>query len=137
MALLVNIDVADLDAATDFYTRGLGLRVGRRLGGSGVELLGLEAPVYLLAKPSGSLPFDGAIARRDYQRHWTPVHLDFAVEDIEAAVDRAMAAGATREGHIETHAWGKIALMADPFGHGFCFVQFVGAGYDAIAAPSR
>jgi hypothetical protein len=31
------------------------------------------------------------------------------------------------------HKWGKLALMADPFGHGFCFVQFVGRGYDEIA----
>ena len=23
--------------------------------------------------------------------------------------------------------------MADPFGHGFCCVQFLGRGYDAIA----
>jgi len=34
---------------------------------------------------------------------------------------------------IATHKWGKLALMADPFGHGFCFVQFVGRGYDEIA----
>jgi len=33
---------------------------------------------------------------------------------------------------ITTHKWGKLALMADPFGHGFCFVQFVGRGYDEI-----
>lgn len=29
--------------------------------------------------------------------------------------------------------WGKLALMADPFGHGFCFLQFLGSGYDEIA----
>jgi hypothetical protein len=23
--------------------------------------------------------------------------------------------------------------MADPFGHGFCFIEFVGRGYDEIA----
>jgi hypothetical protein len=23
--------------------------------------------------------------------------------------------------------------MADPFGHGICFIQFVGRGYDEIA----
>jgi hypothetical protein len=32
-----------------------------------------------------------------------------------------------------TQKWGRLALMADPFGHGFCFVQFLGAGYDEIA----
>ena len=27
--------------------------------------------------------------------------------------------------------------MADPFGHGFCFIQFLGRGYDEIADYSR
>jgi len=26
-----------------------------------------------------------------------------------------------------------IALMADPFGHGFCLIEFRGRGYDEIA----
>jgi hypothetical protein len=32
-----------------------------------------------------------------------------------------------------THEWGRLALMADPFGNGYCFVQFLGGGYDEIA----
>ena len=28
---------------------------------------------------------------------------------------------------------GKIAHLADPFGHGVCLVQFLGRGYDEIA----
>jgi hypothetical protein len=45
----------------------------------------------------------------------------------------ALSAGARLEEPISTHRWGKLALMADPFGHGFCFVQFLGRGYDEIA----
>lgn len=33
---------------------------------------------------------------------------------------------------IAAHKWGKLALMADPFGHGFWFLQFLGRGYDEI-----
>jgi uncharacterized glyoxalase superfamily protein PhnB len=55
------------------------------------------------------------------------------VDEIEAAVRKAVSAGARLEKSIATHRWGKLALMADPFGHGFCFVQFVGRGYDEIA----
>jgi lactoylglutathione lyase len=87
-------------------------------------------------KARGSTPFAGADdagARRTYGRHWTPVHLDFVVPDIDAAVARAEAAGAVREGAIADHAWGRIALFSDPFGNGFCVLQFVGRGYDAIA----
>ena len=37
------------------------------------------------------------------------------------------------EGEIQTHRWGRIAHMADPFGHGICFIQLLGRGYDEIA----
>lgn len=131
--LVVNIDVDDLAAAVRFYTRALELRVGRRFGEQGVELLGAEAPIYLLAARPGTPPFDGAAAVRDYGRHWTPVHLDLVVEDIDAAVARAVAAGATVESPVTQHAYGKLAVLADPFGHGFCFLRFEGGGYDAIA----
>lgn len=66
-------------------------------------------------------------------RHWTPVHLDFVVPDLDAAIDRARLAGATLEGAPTTHAYGRLALLADPFGHGFCLIEFTGRGYDAIA----
>jgi predicted enzyme related to lactoylglutathione lyase len=70
---------------------------------------------------------------RGYDRHWTPVHLDFAVDDLEAAVAQAVAAGARLELQIAERKWGRIAVLADPFGHGFCLLQFVGRGYDEIA----
>jgi predicted enzyme related to lactoylglutathione lyase len=55
------------------------------------------------------------------------------VEDLDAAVARAEAAGAALEAPVTTSAWGRLALMADPFGHGFCLLQFLGRGYDEIA----
>jgi hypothetical protein len=48
-------------------------------------------------------------------------------------VNKAASAGATLEGSVTTHQWGRLALMADPFGNGYCFVQFLGRGYDEIA----
>ncbi len=133
MQLLVNIDVDDLDRATDFYVRAFGLKVGRRFGADGVELLGGAAPIYLLSKPAGSRATSEASQLRDYRRHWTPVHLDLVVDDMDAAVARALAAGAKLEQQVRTSNWGKLAPMADPFGHGFCLVQFLGRGYDEIA----
>jgi lactoylglutathione lyase len=131
--LLVNIDVDDLSRATRFYTDAFELRVGRRFGEGGVELLGAPVPLYLLVKASGTAPFAGASGARSYGRHWTPVHLDFVVQDIHAALARAEAAGAVREGELHEHAWGKLALLADPWGNGLCLLQFVGRGYDEIA----
>jgi predicted enzyme related to lactoylglutathione lyase len=130
--LLINIDVEDLDAAAQFYCTALELRVGRRFGSRALELLGGEAPLYLLARPAGSQPIPMAHTERTYQPHWTPVHLDFAVTELEAALARAQAAGATLEHDISEQAYGRIAVLRDPFGHGFCLLEFSARGYDAI-----
>jgi lactoylglutathione lyase len=132
-SLIVNVDVDDLQKGVAFYTEALGLRVGRRFDGQWIELVGAEASIYLLVAKPGTAPFRGAAVQRGYARHWTPIHLDFAVEDIAAAVGRAVAAGATVELPIAERPYGKLAVLADPFGHGFCFLQFEGHGYDAIA----
>ena len=60
------------------------------------------------------------------------MHLDFVVDDVELAVARAIAAGATLENGPQSHAYGRLALLADPFGNGFCLLQFTGRGYDEI-----
>ena len=133
--ILVNIDVDDLERGTRFYCEGLGLRVGRRFEGW-VELVGAEAPIYLLPKAPGSSVSPVTKETRDYARHWTPVHLDFVVDDIRSAMQRALEAGATLERDVTTHAYGKLALMADPFGNGFCLLQFTGRGYDEITVTS-
>jgi predicted enzyme related to lactoylglutathione lyase len=133
MDVLVNIDVDDLPKAIAFYERAIGLRTGRRFGAFAVEMLGASSPVYLLLKPDGTKPAPGADDLRRYRRHWTPVHLDIVVPDIDAAVGQAIEAGATIEGEVQTHAWGRLAQIADPFGHGICFIQFLGRGYDEIA----
>jgi lactoylglutathione lyase len=131
MRLLVNIDVPNLDAATRFYTDAFDLRPARRLGGGVIELTGAEAPIYLLQKDSGTP--GAARAERDYTRHWTPLHLDVVVDDLDAALARALAAGAVQEGEVRTSDWGRIVQLADPFGHGWCLLQFVGRGYDEIS----
>lgn len=133
MGLLVNIDVPDLEAAVAFYTGAFGLEVGRRFGGDMAELTGWPAPLYLLRKTAGTV--GAGDSRRFYARHWTPVHLDVVVDDVAAALARAVAAGAVAEGEIRTAAWGRLAPLADPFGHGLCLIEFLNRGYDEIADP--
>ena len=132
--LVVNIDVPDMEAGIAFYTRALGLEVGRRFDEDFVELLGTDVPIYLLRKDSGTAigPADGDVRR--YTRHWSPIHPDFLVEDIESAIARAVAAGAVQEGTTCDDVYGKLAMFADPFGHGFCLIQFNERGYDAYLA---
>lgn len=130
--VLINIDVDDLDRAVDFYTRAFDLRRGRRLGDTVIELVGAAAPIYLLLKHKDTLPARTAQHARDYSRHWTPVHLDLVVDDVDATVDRAVAAGAIVENPAQDHVWGRIAHLADPFGHGFCILAFRNRGYDEV-----
>ena len=137
MQALINVDVDDLDEATRFYEAAFGLKVGRRFSVDGVEMLGSSAPIYLLVKAAGTAASSTTPRRRSYSRHWTPVHLDFVVEEIDSAVRQAVDAGAQLESPVSTHRWGRLALMVDPFGHGFCFVQFLGRGYDEIAVEEH
>lgn len=132
--LLINIDVEDLPRAEAFYCTAFALTPARRFGDGGVELLGAQAPIYLLAKPAGTHDRHATATTRHYDRHWTPLHLDFVVDDLDTAITRATAAGAVPEGETRTHVWGRIAQFADPFGHGFCLLQFLGRGYDEIAS---
>src|SRR5689334_15491523 len=101
--VFINVDVDDLDEGVAFYRSALGLEVARRLGPDIVELAGAQAPIFLLSKAASTPIARGSDVKRDYRRHWTPVHLDFAVSDVVAAVDRAVAAGAVLESEIETH----------------------------------
>lgn len=131
MKLLVNIDVADLASAEAFYTAAFGLAVGRRFGDAVIELLGAGTPIYLLKKTPGST--GAAQSPRHYARHWTPIHCDLVVADLGPALTQALAAGATQEGEVREANWGRIVQLADPFGHGWCLLQFLGRGYDEIA----
>src|SRR5262249_29307741 len=125
MDILVVVDVDDIERGIAFYENALGLTLGRRLfDGSVAEMVGASSKIQLLEKPAGSIPFAGASSLRHYDRHWTPVHIDFEVDDVAQAVGRAVAAGATLEDGIHSFKWGDLALLSDPFGHGFCFLRF-------------
>ncbi len=118
----IAIDVPSLGLAVDFYTGALGCEKVRDqapnmsvLSADGVEL-------YLLEKEASATPIPGDSGGRSYERHWTPVHLDFASSDVPAAVARVLESGGAHEGG-EKGEWGEIAYCADPFGNGFCLIR--------------
>ena len=61
------------------------------------------------------------------------MHLDFIVPDIDAAVARLTALGATLDRPVQDADYGRMANMADPFGNGFDLIEFFGSGYDAVS----
>src|SRR3546814_20497259 len=85
-----------------------------------------------ILKPAGSATGPGGGDFRHYNRHWTPVHPDFSVADLGDAIARARAAGAVQEGETLDLPYGRQAMFADPFGNGFCLIEFNEQGYDAL-----
>lgn len=41
------------------------------------------------------------------------------MEDINGALSRAVVAGAVSELPVSERRWGRLAVLADPFGHGY------------------
>lgn len=54
------------------------------------------------------------------------------MDDLAAALTRALAAGAKQESEPSHHAYGRLVLLSDPFGHGVCLLEFNERGYDAL-----
>jgi hypothetical protein len=120
MRIAVSVDVPDLGQGLAFWG-ALGFAEEMRPYPGLVVVAQGTARLLLLERPAGSLPHVGG-APRDYARHWTPVHLDLHVDDPAALRDRALAAGATLEAWHDRPGYPQVAMMADPFGHGFCLI---------------
>jgi catechol 2,3-dioxygenase-like lactoylglutathione lyase family enzyme len=130
----VYVEVSDLDRALAFYVGGLGLRELRRFTPRWVELAGARVPIHLLARPEPEFRAGAATLRRDYVRHWTPVHLDFVVDSLQTAVTRALAAGGVLDRDIVDHRYWRMANLADPFGNGVDLIEFAEGGYEAFVS---
>lgn len=129
MRVIVNIDVPDLAEAIGFYGAALGLQLTRVLDDDVAELAGASSVVYLLQRPAGSLPVHALPLARDYARHWTPVHMDFVVDDLAQAARRALDAGAIQESECVDWKGSSCISFSDPFGHGFCLIAFARGTY--------
>ena len=129
MRVMVNIDVPELEPAIAFYCAALGLRLRRVLDDDVAELGGAYCMVYLLRQPAGSTAVHGLPVARDYARHWTPVHMDFVVDDVFEAARRALDAGATQESGWVEWRGSRCITFSDPFGHGFCLIEFERESY--------
>lgn len=129
MKLIVNIDVPELAQGVAFYTAALGLQLSRTLDGDVAELMGASSAIYLLQNSAGSRPVSKLAIARDYARHWTPVHLDFVVDHIGDAARRALEAGAIQQSDCIEWRGAKCITFADPFGNGFCLIEFAADTY--------
>ncbi|MFO0763186.1 MAG: VOC family protein [Byssovorax sp.] len=122
MKINVSIDVPTLEEGLKFFGDAFGfVEVARPHPGYAVLSAG-DVTIGLLAKPAGSSPAKGSDDVRRYERHWTPVHVDFTVDDFDATLARAIEAGARSEQVHRMAGYPPIAFCSDPFGHGFCII---------------
>ena len=127
------IEVSELALGMNFYCDGLGLSLKRQLSPRWVELQGAGTPIYLLGNRPETADLGSTSATRSFERHWTPVHLDFVVTSLDEMVKRLLDFGATRDQAIKEREYGRIANMADPFGNGFDLIGCAGDGYEAVS----
>jgi predicted enzyme related to lactoylglutathione lyase len=122
MKYSVTIDVPQLDEGLHFYRDALGLTEVARPIPTYVLLNCGDAQIGLIEKPAGTKPAKGADDVRRYERHWTPVHIDFHVDDLETVLAKVLNAGGKCEQKFEVGGRPPIAFCSDPFGNGFCIV---------------
>jgi predicted enzyme related to lactoylglutathione lyase len=115
----LNVEVGDLDAASAFYTKLLGVQGRRQAGGRCYFECG-AVTLQVLDVSSVRQPHPAAKA------------LYFTVKNLEAAFERANALGClSREdvhdapgGGIVVRPWGERSFYAeDPWGNPLCFVE--------------
>ena len=104
--LFVNVDchgveVADLDAAIDFYVNRLGhALLWRSETGAGLRLRDAEEMPELVL----------------HTDHW-PIATALRVDDVDRAIERFVDAGGSLQRGPEEIAIGKLAVVEDPFGN--------------------
>ena len=117
----VSIDVSNLKQAETFYVEALGCKKVRDQGD--MVVLSVEnSDIYLQEKEAGTKPLPSSPVVRDYERHWTPIHLDFICDNVDEIVAKILKLGGLHEGG-DSGDWGSIAYCADPFGNGFCVIN--------------
>jgi len=119
----VSVDVPNLADGVKFYCEAFGFtKKAEPFPGLAILDAG-GATMCILEKAAGSKPAQGSEDVRRYERHWTPVHLDIHVDDLDAAIARAVTAGAVTEQVHKHPGHGSAAFCADPFGNGFCLIE--------------
>jgi predicted enzyme related to lactoylglutathione lyase len=119
----VSIDVPNLAQGVAFYCAAFGFSKKAEPVPGVAVLHGLNTELCLLEKPAGSMPSPNTNDRRSYERHWTPVHLDFHVEDLHLTLQHLEALGAKREQVFDNPGHSSAAFCTDPFGNGFCVLE--------------
>lgn len=117
-----SIDVPDLERGLGFYARVFGFVETTRPFPTMAILDGNNVTICMHEKRAGTAPSPGSADTRRYERHWTPVHLDFHVHDFDEALSRIRRENGIIENEFRTQGPRPAAFCSDPFGNGFCVI---------------
>ena len=118
----LSIDVPDLEAGLRFYGSVFGFVENARPFPTMAVLDANNVTVCMHEKDAGTKSSPGGAELRRYQRHWTPVHMDIHVHDLDAVLAKVRAEGGTIESEFRTQGPKPVAFCSDPFGNGFCVI---------------
>ena len=121
----LHLVVEDIPAAVDFYQRALGARLTRELhlpdGSTATADLLLEGLPMAVAAP---MPGTSLATPRSTGTSVAAYRM--TVPDADAAMDRALSAGATMHSPVQDAFWGvRTGEVLDPSGHRWAFDQRV------------
>jgi PhnB protein len=119
------LTVHDAGAAIDFYTRAFGARERARMSGPGGTVahaeLELGGGVLMLSDP-----FPQATTKPPTEVGGTTATVMMYVEDVDAAVQKAVDAGAEITMPVDDQFWGdRFGSIRDPFGHSWALATHV------------
>ncbi|MBX3208945.1 MAG: VOC family protein [Labilithrix sp.] len=118
----VSIDVPDLEAGLSFYESAFGFVETARPFPTMAVLDANNVTVCMHEKAPRTKSSPGGEDVRRYERHWTPVHIDVHVRDLDAVLAKVTAGGGTIEREFRTQGPKPVAFCSDPFGNGFCII---------------
>lgn len=118
----VSIDVPNLEEGLRFYREVFGFVETARPFPSMAIVDANNVTVCMHEKKAGTKSSPAGAATRQYDRHWTPVHLDLHVADFDAVLEKVRVAGGAVEMEFKDQGPMPAGFCCDPFGNGFCVI---------------
>jgi len=121
----LHLVVDDVRAAVDFYEQALGARVTRLLHLPSGSIATAELTIQEL-QVALATPVPGTSLATPRSTETSVAAYRFAVQDADAAMERATSAGATVHSPVQDAFWGvRTGEVLDPSGHRWAFDQRV------------
>jgi predicted enzyme related to lactoylglutathione lyase len=119
----VSIDVPNLELGLRFYCEIFGfIEIARPFPAMAI-LDANNVTICMHEKAAGTKSSPLGTATRLYDRHWTPVHVDIHVPDLDAVLEKVKSAGGAVEMEFTNQGPMPVGFCSDPFGNGFCVIE--------------